>query len=367
MTLYIGVDFHPHQQTIAYCNTDQDGETFQTSLVHNMELVRKFYKQLPPAVVGIEASCRAAWFEHLLSDLGHQLLVGNPTLIRARARSRHKSDKRDADLILDLLLKEEFPALWRRSRESQSVLEQIRFRHQLVKQRTQVCNRLQALAHNADLPKQRMQDQKARAPLTQAKLPETLQFQRDQLFEILDDLNKRIKVIEQWPELKAANDKQVQLLLSHKRVGILSALAVVHTLGDVSRFQTSKQAVAFTGLDPLENSSAGKVRFGSISKAGNLQLRHLLGQAIYVAIRYDGELKAFYKRLAVRRSKSVAKVAATRKLLVSLFIMLRDGIDYKEFKRRGSAFGMPVLCHFDWATSLLCQKQSSNELDIMGL
>src|SRR4051812_36994224 len=111
MTLYIGVDFHPHQQTIAYCNTEQDGEVFQTSLVHNIEQVRKFYEQLPKAIVGIKASCRAAWFEHLLSDLGHQLLVGNPNLIRARARSRHKSDKRDADLILDLLLKQEFPAL----------------------------------------------------------------------------------------------------------------------------------------------------------------------------------------------------------------------------------------------------------------
>ena len=179
----------------------------------------------------------------------------------------------------------------------------------------------------------------------QARLSETLEFQRDQQFEMLDDLNKRIKLIEQWLELKAANDKQVHLLLSHKGVGILSALAAVHTLGDVSRFQTSKQAVAFSGLDPLENSSAGKIRFGSISKAGNLQLRHLLGQAIHVAVRYDGELKAFYKRLAARRSKSVAKVAATRKLLVRLFIMLRDGIDYTEFKRRGSAVGMPGIGH----------------------
>ena len=60
-----------------------------------------------------------------------------------------------------------------------------------------------------------------------------------------------------------------------------------------------------------------------------------------VASRYDGELKAFYKRLATRRTKSVAKVAATRKLFVRLFIMLREGIDYTKFKRRGSAVGMP--------------------------
>lgn len=342
MTLYIGVDFHPHQQTVSFCNTEQ-GEVQQTSLAHNPELVRRFYGQFSKAVVGVEASCSATWFEKMLFDLGHELRVGNPSLIRARARSRHKSDRRDADLILDLLLKEEFPSLWRRGVDSQSILEQLRFRHQLVKQRTQVCNRLQALAHAAGLPKRTIQTRRARKLLSEVKLTDTQSFQRDQLFEILDDLTRRIKTIEEWLEEKAALDRQVQLLLTHKGVGLLSAVAVVHTLGDVSRFSSSKQVVAFTGLDPLERSSAGKARKASISKAGNTLLRQLLGQAMHVAVRYDGELKAFYQRLAARRSKPVAKVAATRKLLIRLFVMLRDEIDYSEFKRRGSAVGMPVL------------------------
>jgi transposase len=342
MTLYIGVDFHPHQQTVAFCET-QEGEIRQTVLAHNPELVRRFYAQFSRAVVGIEASCSAAWFEQMLFDLGHTLKVGNPTLIRARARSRHKSDKRDAELILDLLLKQEFPALWRRSAESQAVLEQLRFRHQLIKQRTQICNRLQALAHSAGLPKRSMQTKCSRKSLNEARLTETQTFQRDQLFELLDDLTERIKVIESWLAEKAAADRQVQLLLTHKGVGLLSAIAVVHILGDVTRFASSKQAVAFTGLDPLERSSAGKVRKASISKAGNTLLRQLLGQAMHVAVRYDGELKAFYQRLATRRSKPVAKVAATRKLLIRLFVMLRDEIDYSEFKRRGSAVGMPAV------------------------
>lgn len=195
MTLYIGVDFHPHQQTISYCNTES-GEVEQTSLFHNVELVRGFYEQLPKAVVGIEASCTARWFENLMNDLGHELRVGNPTQIRARARSRHKSDRRDADLILDLLLKDEFPALWRRSMQAQSVLEQLRFRHALVKQRTQVCNRLQALAHAAGLPKRAIQTKRARLALMGANFTETQSFQRDKLFELLDDLSGRIKLIE---------------------------------------------------------------------------------------------------------------------------------------------------------------------------
>jgi transposase len=224
-------------------------------------------------------------------------------------------------------------------------LEQLRFRHHLVKQRTQICNRLQALAHGAGLPKKGIQTNRARVALMEARLSETQSFQRDQLFELLEDLTGRIKEVEKWLESKAEGDAKVQLLLTHKGIGLLSALAVAHTLGDVSRFPSSKEAVAYTGLDPLEHSSAGKVRYGSISKAGSSVLRHLLGQAMHVASRYDGELRSFYKRLASRRTKSIAKVATTRKLLIRLFIMLRDGIDYNEFKRRGSTVGMPVLSH----------------------
>ena len=344
MTLYIGVDFHPHQQTVALCSSE-DGEIRQTTLLHNPEQVRSFYEQFPKAVIGVEASCTAAWFEQMLFELGHELKVGNPSLIRARARSRHKSDKRDADLILDLLLKDEFPALWRRSMQGQSVLEQLRFRQHLVKHRTQVCNRLQALAHAAGLPKRGMQTKRARQALLEANLTATQAYQRDQLFELLDDLSRRIKQIENWLEEKAVGDKKVELLLTHKGVGLLSALAVVHTLGDLSRFPSSKEAVAYTGLDPLERSSAGRTRYGSISKAGSSMLRQLLGQAMHVAVRYDTELKSFYQRLASRRSKPIAKVAATRKLFVRLFIMLRDEIDYNEFKRRGSAVGMPASSH----------------------
>ena len=166
-----------------------------------------------------------------------------------------------------------------------------------------------------------------------------------QFFGLLDELTARIDRVEKLLIERAETNEQVRLVRSHTGVGLLSGLAVVHTLGDVSRFASSKQAVAFVGLDPLERSSAGKVRTGAISKAGSPLLRELLGHAMHAAVRFDGELKAFYKRLASRRSKSIAKVAATRKLLIRLFIMLRNGIDYNEFKGRGSTVGMPAQSH----------------------
>lgn len=340
MTLYIGVDFHPHQQTNAWCDT-RTGETRTQDLINDPEIVRQFYSSLPePAIVGMEASARATWFENMLFETGHKLFVGNPVLIRKRATSRHKNDRRDAELILELLLRGEFPAIWRRSPESESVLEMLRFRRNLVRQRTQAYNRLQALAHSIGLPQGRIRTNSFQKLLKAVGVNEVSSIRRLHLFSLVEKLDQQIAELDEWLKKKVDNDSSVQLLLSQKGVGFLTALATVHTLGDVSRFpRLSKQIASFAGLDPVERSSAGKTRFGSISKAGSSLLRHQLGLAAQIASRTDVKLKSFYKRLAKKKPKAVAKTAAARKLLVKLSIMLRDEITAAEFDRRGRTVG----------------------------
>jgi transposase len=176
--------------------------------------------------------------------------------------------------------------------------------------------------------------------LKEVVMNESGQMQREHLFSLLEQLTKQIRELQSWLNRKASSDKQVQLLMTQRGVGYLTALATVHTLGDVSRFEkVSKQVIAFAGLDSLEKSSAGKTRFGRISKAGSPLLRGLLGQSANIVIRYDTRLKSFYKGLAKRKPKAVAKTATARKLLVKLAIMLRDSITAEEFDRRGIAVG----------------------------
>jgi transposase len=85
----------------------------------------------------------------------------------------------------------------------------------------------------------------------------------------------------------------------------------------------------------MEYSSGEKQRFGSISKSGSRLLRYLLVEAAQTAVRWDEEMKTFYRRVAHRRGTQKSKVAAARKLLIRGYILLRDGIDYAEFLRRG--------------------------------
>jgi transposase len=339
MTLYIGVDFHPHQQTVCWCD-GQTGVIKTRTFFHNTAELVEFYQALPPSVVGIEATSKATWFEQLLFDNQHKLLIGNPQVIRKLALSRHKNDDRDARHIFDLLQRGAFPVLWRRDEESSEVLELIRLRHNLVKGRTQTANRLQALAHSAGLPKGKIASVFFQSALKKVEAGTNFALQRELLFEMWEDFNRKITQLERHLQEKALADQRARLLQTQPGVGYLTALCLVHTLGDVARFdRPTKQIVAFVGLDPVEDSSAGKIRFGEISKAGSPVLRFLLGQAAQTASRYDSRLKAKYRQLAKKKHRAIAKTAIARKLLVKLVIMMRDNITAQEFDERGRTVG----------------------------
>jgi transposase len=310
-------------------------------LKHDPEVVRGFYRSLnEPAVIGIEASSRARWFENMLAEMGHELFVGNPVLIRKRATSRHKNDARDAELILGLLMRGEFPAIWRRPLESDQVIDVLMLRHRMVRQRTQVYNRLQTLAHSAGLPKGRIRTVKFQELIRSVEMDEAASLAREQYFALCEALDGRLAEVERWLKAKAEADPKVELLQTQKGVGYLTALITVHTLGDLGRFKrVGKEVVSFAGLDPVERSSAGRIRFGGVSKAGSSILRYHLGQAAQIASRLDVKLKSFYKRLSKKKPKAVAKTAVARKLLVKLAIMLRDNINADEFDQRGRTVG----------------------------
>jgi transposase len=333
MRLYIGVDFHPYQQTV--CWMDVETGELRSQVLRETGDVREFYKTQPPSIVGIEASSRAVWFEELVFECGHELVVGNPFEIRKRALSRHKNDKRDAETIYTLLMRGEFPELWRRPRESTGVLDIISLRWSLVRQRTQTANRLQRIARECGFRRGSVSTLRFRVMVEEAELGDVQRMRRDHLFRQYDALRSQIDELDRWLEAKAKENEQVRLLMTQQGVGYLTALSMVHTIGDVHRFATTRKVTAYVGLDPLDKSSADRVRKGRISKAGSQHLRHLLGQSAHIAARYDKSLQRFYKRLAKKKPKGVAKTATARKLAVKLSIMLRDRITAEEFDARG--------------------------------
>ncbi|HKY44372.1 MAG TPA: IS110 family transposase [Pyrinomonadaceae bacterium] len=337
--IYIGVDFHARQQTICYLKTET-GELVITELTHqNKQQVRSFYEQFQgPVIVGLEASGYSPWFEALLEELGCEVWLGHATEIRRRARWRQKNDRRDAELIRDLMVHNEFPRLHRPAVASREVLRMLRYRQKLIKLRTMAKNSLQAIALQAGLAKGKQlftragQEQFRAAPLSPV-----LQWQREHWFALLQPLNQQLLETMVWFKAQSKDDLCVARLRTHPGLGLLTSLCLVHTLQPVSRFANARKVVAYAGFDPVERSSAERQRFLGISKAGSRLLRYLLVEAAHTAVRYDEDLQRFYQRLAQRRGRPKAKVAAARKLLIRAYIMLRDEIDYAEFRRRAVA------------------------------
>jgi transposase len=338
MTVYVATDFHAREQTISYCDS-ADGEIHRRKLRHQHDNVRAFYEQFTgEVIVAFEASGYSAWFEQMLAELGHTVWLGNAAEIRRKAPRRQKNDRRDADLMLDLLLKGNFPRVHHFSAESRTVLRQLRYRHKLVKVRTIAKNSLHAIGINAGLPlKRRLLTENGIAQLQALTLSPVLAQQRDEWLQLIALLNQRITLVEQALGQRAQGDAAVALLQTHPGIGLLTSLALRYTLLPISRFSTTRQVTAYVGFDCVEEQSSERRRMGSISKAGSKLLRFLLNEAGQTAVRRDPELQRFYRRLLHRRNKPKAKVAVARKLLVRSFIMLRDQIDYVEFVRRGVA------------------------------
>lgn len=338
MPVYCGVDFHARVQTISYLTTEA-GEVQQVELHHQKDDVRAFYQQFEgEVIVGFETSGYAYWFEEMLEELGHQVWIGDPAEIRRQARRRQKNDRRDADLILELMLRGDFPRLHRQSAESRQVLQQLRYRQRLVKMRTMTMNALQfmALSRGVSL-RSKLTTERGQQRLLALPLSAIQHQQREELLHLMQALSAKIKAAEGWLAQQAKQDLRVTRLMTHPGIGPLTALCLVHTLGPVSRFRNGRKVTGFVGLDPTEHSSGERQRFGSISKQGSRLLRFLLVEAGQVAARHDPDLKQFYWRVQLRRNRPKAKVAVARRLLVRAFIMMRDQIDYAEFLRRGVA------------------------------
>jgi len=340
MTVYIGVDFHARQQTISYLTTE-DGEIQQLVLAHEEPAkVRAFYEQFASqqVVVGFESSGYAAWFEELLEELGCEIWIGHAADIRRFARRRQKNDRRDAALILDLLVAGDFPRIHRYSAASREVLQQLRYRQKLVKMRTMVVNGLLFMASSRGVTlRSQLQSKRGQARMRQLALPAPLAQQRDELCQLLLELSSKITTVQAWLESRAEQDVRVQRLRTQHGIGPLTGLCLAATLEYPERFANGRKVTAYAGLDPTEDSSAERRRMGAISKQGSRLLRFYLVEAGQVAMRKDPDLARVYQRLLRRCGHAKAKVAIGRRLLVRAFIMLRDGIDYAEFQRRGVA------------------------------
>lgn len=342
--MIIGCDYHPSWQQIRWMDTET-GETDEKKLDHASGEAERFYRQLPGSVlIGMESTGNCQWFVEMVAALGHELWIGDAAKIRASDPRQQKHDRRDAALILKLLLEGRFPRIWVPSGPEKDLRQLLIHRYKLVRMRAQMKNELQHLAMNQGMSRKRkLWSRAGEKVLRELPLAPWASRRREDLLKVRRMLDEQIAPLDQAVVELAEQNEKARLLMTQPGVGPITAMAFVLTMGDVSRFPRGKQVASYLGLIPREYSSGGKQRLGSISKQGNRFLRMLLVEAAQGAVRCDPGLRNEYLHRCHRKAKGVAKVAAARKLAIRLYWMLRTNAGYPEIVRVESSSRVPLV------------------------
>jgi transposase len=342
--IIIGCDYHPGFQQIAFVDSET-GEVNERRLEHPEE-AEKFYRDLRAqgmsVRVGMEASGHARWFERLLGELQYELWIGDAAEIRTKRVRKQKTDRQDAQLLLRLLLEDRFPRIWVPSWENRDLRQLLWHRHRLVQMRTRIMNQLHVVALNEGVRRKKALWRPAgRAELESLVLAPWSSRRRQDLLELLDQLTPKIQELTRALEQEVEKRPVTRQLMTHPGVGPLTALAFELVIGTPQRFHCGKQIASYVGLVPSEESSGDRRRLGHISKQGNSLLRFLLVEAAQVTVRSDQEWRSKYFHLAMRRGRTIAKVAMARKLAVRMYWMWRKEWDYEQMTKFGSYAGEP--------------------------
>jgi len=224
----VGCDLHTRKQQVAVLHTDA-GEVVEQELLHAGDAVEQFYRTLPrPVTVGIESTGYALWFHELMQRLGHTLLVGEAAKIRAMVVRKTKTDRRDAQHLLDLLKHDRFPAVWIPDPATRDLRALVTHRVRLVRIRTMVKNGLQAIALNRRLALgSTLWSQRGRAQLVALVLPPHTAQRREDSLDLLAWLEAHIAGLDARIAAAAAAHPGARLLLTHPGVGALTALTTI--------------------------------------------------------------------------------------------------------------------------------------------
>ena len=278
--------------------------------MNHPEEAERFYRSLAgrPVRIGAEATGNFRWFRHLLEELGHEFLLGDATAIRAACPRRQKTDKRDARHILNMLAEDRFPVVWQPSAENDHVRQLLHHRCRMVRMRTQIKNQLDSMAKNEGVLSSRVWSPKRRSEIEALPLPGWYAHRRADLLGLLEELDERIRPLDEAVQEAAEDNQEARLLMTHPGVGPIVSLAYVLTIGDWRRFPRGKQVGSYLGLIPAEESSGNTRRLGQVSKQGSVLVRWLLVEAAVHAQRHDPSWHRQYVRLSMTKHHGVDRI-----------------------------------------------------------
>jgi len=309
---------------------DSNGKTVLRKRIARGEM-KKFFVNLPPCLIGMEACGSAHYWARKLSEYGHTTKLMAPQFVKPYVKT-NKNDAADAEAICEAVARPSMRFVPVKNGEQQAILSLHRARQSFVKARTAQGNQMRGLlAEFGIIIPKGIHSITKKIPLiledTENDLPGVMR-------DLLVRLNDHFKVLDQQ-----VDELERQIKLSHKEsdlsrkleaipgIGPITASAIVATVGNAREFKNGRQLAAWMGLVPKQHSSGGKQNLLGISKRGDVYLRTLLIHGARSVIRF-AENKAvpdvWLCKLIGRRNKNVAAVALANKNARIIWALLTD-------------------------------------------
>src|SRR6516162_6183456 len=366
---FLGLDVHA--ETIAVAEAEPDGEVRSLGIIPNREeSVRKLVKKLGP-VEQLQACYEAGPTGYVLywqlTALGVKCEVIAPTLVPVKAGDRVKTDRRDAEKLARCYRAGELTPVWVPDAEHEALRDLVRAREAAKKDQLRARHRLgKFLLRHSKRPtdagkagtKQYLEWIETHVRFAPAALEATLQDYLDEVDHVAERIVKLEKAIDAAvaqasPEIRAVIDA----LQALRGVAQISAATIVCELGSLSRFESPRQLMGYSGLVSREHSSGGKIQRGAITKTGNAHLRRVLVEAAW-AYQHRPNVTGYL----LRRQKSLALSEEVKQMAWKAQHRLHKR--YQAFALRGknknqivTALGRELL-GFVWAIAVHTEAQS---------
>jgi transposase len=302
----------------------ETGEVFSKQIKRAKFL--EHFANMAPCLIGMEACGGSQHWARRLQEMGHTVKLMPGKAVKAFV-SGNKNDVADARAIWLAVQQPGVRAVAVKSEAQQAVLALHRMRQQLVKFRTMQSNGLRGLLaeYGEVMPVGRaalnrgMSDALARlAERLPAVLLDTLREQWD----MLSTLDLQIAQIEQRLLAWMKQDKASKTIAEIPGVGLLTATAVVATMGDAKAFRSGREFAAWLGLVPAQTGSGGRVRLLGISKRGDTYLRTLLIHGARAVLMHAKEPSKWLQEIGKRRPPNVVTVALANKMARTIWALL---------------------------------------------
>jgi len=309
----------------------------ETGEIHRKQLKRRrlleFFANRQHGVIAMEACGSAHYWARELLKLGHEVRLIAAQFVRPFVKT-NKNDAADAAAIWETVQRPDMRFVAVKTEEQQSVLALHRMRSQLIKVRTMQVNQIRGLLYEfgADLPQGRQRGLKevpdALANLENSISPMMLDTIRQQL-KRLEEMDKDIAEIEKRLTLWKKDQEAVTRLMAIPGVGLLTATAIIATVGDMKSFRSGREFAAFLGLVPRQSGTGGKVRLLGISKRGDTYLRSLLTHGARAVVNFQIKNRnPWIDKLLSRRPHNVTVVALANKMARTIWALLVKNTEY---------------------------------------